>query len=454
MGVFHIGLDDIDTPEGGCTTHLAAIISFELARRGFEFVDYPLLIRLNPAVPWKTRGNGAVAIRVRADESREEELAGLVFEIAESYIGRTRGVKRQPSLVIYKGDIPEDIEAFGRRALGELLPKSLAREIIERHRDRILVYPNASNRGIVGALAAIGNLLRGADYTYELILYRKWENCGKPREVDLRSVMEMDEATRGSTILNVDRESGRPLLIPHGGDPVLLGIRGETPCAVIRAARMLRILEEIDYAALFRTNQHTDPHLVELSSISLVRPYMCAKLRGVVGSKPARRRGGHVFFKLCDNTACIDVAAYEPTKGFRDIVQKLEPGDVVEVLGCVRPPGSSHGLTLNLEKLHVIEVAPKVIEENPLCPVCGRRLKSAGRGKGFKCEFCGFRSRELEKIRRTAPRDISPGWYEPPPSAFKHVMKPLERFGREKREFREEIIFVVGRSLDDLPECF
>lgn len=59
--LLHIGLDDTDSPNGMCTTYLGALLYRELSRFG-EPVDLPKLIRLNPNIPYKTRGNGAVSL--------------------------------------------------------------------------------------------------------------------------------------------------------------------------------------------------------------------------------------------------------------------------------------------------------------------------------------------------------------------------------------------------------
>jgi len=58
----HIGIDDVDSINGGCTTHYAVLLAWELRRRGYLFTDYPNLVRLNPAV-LKTRVIGQVGIR-------------------------------------------------------------------------------------------------------------------------------------------------------------------------------------------------------------------------------------------------------------------------------------------------------------------------------------------------------------------------------------------------------
>lgn len=444
-----IGLDDIDAPNAGCTTHLASLIALKLLREGYEFTDFLNLVRLNPAVPWKTRGNGAVALRLLVEVSKLETINNLVINEVDRYVEKYKNPKHQPSVVILRGEVPEEVRKMGLKALWDIVPRSYVRDVIAKIRDNLVIHPDSERRGVIGALAAIGNNLRQVDHTFELILYRAEENLGKPRMVDPSSIWEMDQYTRGETLLNIDYETKRPLITPRGGDPILLGIRGESPLSLAKAVRFLRIMEPVTLVALFRTNQHTDPHVKRLKSVCEIRPYMCVSVSGMVSSRPVRIVGGHVIFKLCDGSCCIDVAAYEPTKHLRDIVSDLHPGDLVEVIGCARPPSSTHGPTLNLEKIRVVELVELKLYENPICPQCGRRMTSAGRGKGFKCTHCGYRSQSLTKITRIVQRRLVPGWYEPPPSAFKHVMKPLSRYGREKAGDHKPPVFIVSEKIDD-----
>ena len=70
--LLHIGIDDTDSLDGRCTAHLAYnIVRHILKNRLGDFVDYPLLIRLNPNIPWKTRGNAAVCLRLRTHDRKE-----------------------------------------------------------------------------------------------------------------------------------------------------------------------------------------------------------------------------------------------------------------------------------------------------------------------------------------------------------------------------------------------
>ncbi|MCS7138986.1 MAG: hypothetical protein NZ873_02900, partial [Crenarchaeota archaeon] len=69
--LLNVGIDDTDSEIFGCTTYVATkIVSYLDNTSGVKFIDYPLLVRLNPNIPWKTRGNGAVSIRVTVDESK------------------------------------------------------------------------------------------------------------------------------------------------------------------------------------------------------------------------------------------------------------------------------------------------------------------------------------------------------------------------------------------------
>jgi tRNA(Ile2)-agmatinylcytidine synthase len=280
-------------------------------------------------------------------------------------------------------------------------------------------------------LAAVGETLEG-DHTYELIAYRAPENRGKPRRLDLASVAKMNEKTVPLTFNNVDPETGRILITPHGPDPILYGIRGETPAVVKRAHKMIRSLEPIERWTIFRTNHGTDAHLRRINSISEVRPYHPIIVRGTVTHTPKIIPRRHVVFSISDNTGQVDCAAYEPTGDLRKAAGQLIMGDHVEAYGGVRPSSSRRLVTVNLEKFRVLDLAPKTVLHNPFCPNCGRRLKSMGTNKGFRCEKCGFRGRKLEKVGVEAKRDLKQRLYVTSPRSQRHLTKPLSRYGLEK----------------------
>ena len=436
MAIIHIGFDDIDSPFGGCTTDFVSKLVIEWCKRRYlEFIDYPNLIRLCPSVPWKTRGNGAVVIRLKV---KDIDMGYKLFEEAVSnayeYISYFRHPESSPAIALYIGEVSDELKWLGWKAVWDIIPLDLVQRIIDKLGDRVRIkHLGNMKRGVIGALASIGNTLSNTDYTYELIVYRKQEYWGSPRKIDHNSIKEMDHLTRGDTFLNYDYETDKALITPHGPDPVLLGIRGESPEILTEALNILRINEPIERWIIYRTNQGTDAHLRRITSLNEAYIYTGVIFQGRVSKPPKRIAGGHVIFSVSDGSREIDVAAYEPTGKFRDIVEKLWINDLVEVYGIVRPPSSKHGKTINLEKLRVIQVAPKIVYEAPKCPKCGKRMKSMGKGKGYKCPKCKYRDPFARKVPKEIPRELSIGWYQPPPRSFKHLMKPLERFGKEKK---------------------
>ncbi len=438
VAVLHIGLDDIDTPFGGCTTELAAEIVLRLCRRGTGFADYPALIRLAPTVPWKTRGNGALAIRVYVDSPEEAtDIYMEVLEYARCYLEEHRHPESHPAAAMLYGEVPRELGVLARRAVNTVLPIDTFMRVIEKKslagRTRHDTLSTRGRRGLVGAYAAIGNTLADTDYTYELITYRRKENIGRPRRISYESVKRFDEETRGETFLNIDPETRSILIAPHSPDPVLYGVRGETPWAVLKALEIIDAGEEPRLYMVYRTNQATDMHLNQINSLAEAYPYTGIIADVVVEEAPRRIRGGHVIMKVSDGSHTMDAAAYEPTGRLRDMVEKLWVGDRIRVYGTVRPPSRRHPSTINIEKIRVLELAPKIRYEAPRCPRCGARMKSMGRNKGYRCPRCGYRDPSARKIPVRLPREPLPEWLTPPPRSYKHLMKPPERFGREKR---------------------
>ena len=58
------------------------------------FIDYPLLVRLNPNIPWKTRGNAAVCLRVISEQPEQiiEYLVNIVRRESDLANGANPGV--------------------------------------------------------------------------------------------------------------------------------------------------------------------------------------------------------------------------------------------------------------------------------------------------------------------------------------------------------------------------
>ena len=178
--VMHIGLDDTDSTRKGCTTYVAALLVEKLEKLNVTFLDYPNLIRLNPNVPWKTRGNGALCLRIKYAVGLEDQIKEATISLVEEHSDLGfRGT--DPGVVFFKkAEIPEELKVFAQNAVTSIVTMHEAMRLIKKFESEALGFNTC--RGIIGALAAVGETLEG-DYTYELIAYRLAENCGLKREV-------------------------------------------------------------------------------------------------------------------------------------------------------------------------------------------------------------------------------------------------------------------------------
>ena len=433
--VMHIGLDDTDSTKGGCTTYLSALLIEELEKFQVEFTDYPSLIRLNPNVPWKTRGNGALCLRFKYDTTFEEQIKDTAITLWEENSAiKEKGT--DPGIVFFIGQaIPEELGVFAEKTETSIVTLKKAKALIKKFGAEALGFNSC--RGIIGALAAIGETLN-CDHTYELIAYRAPLNCGSKRKVDEASIFETDKLTQPYTFNNVDCEKRRVIITPRGPDPILFGIRGESPEILKKAYGMVKPLEPVERWVIFRSNQGTDAHLKSVETLSKIEPYSSVIAKGVVSQNPRIVPLRHVIFSIKDESAEVDCAAYEPTGSLRKTARELIVGDSVEVYGAVHKPTQGKPLTINLEKINILNLASKTVIENPLCPNCGKRLKSMGKNQGLRCEKCGAKYGDLTKKESALPRTLNVGLYVTSTRSQRHLTKPLRRYGLEKHHYESK----------------
>src|SRR3989442_762758 len=359
----HIGIDDTDSNLGGCTTYTAALVFDELCRRGFAPLDFPWLVRLNPNVPWKTRGNGALSLHFVCEHSRLADAKKVVKSIVEGTSDPSIP-STDPAVVFLRGNATPALLGFSQRALHDVIrikeADQLAREA------NVDTYTLIGRRGVIGDLAAVSYDMN-MDHTFEVIAYRTEKNCGTMRNVDADSIRKMDAKYRDRTFNNVDPETDRVLVCPHGPDPVLLGIRGENPSTLLQAFSEVVLREPVERVMLFKTNHGTDAHLSVQRQAAYLRPYEAAVIRGKVDQAPTVLKGGHIIFRIQDLSGTAHCAAYQPTGSLRKTARELIVGDLVQVSGGIRF-GPFNRTTLNIEKLEVIQLAQSYRFEKPRCP--------------------------------------------------------------------------------------
>ena len=417
--LLYVGIDDTDSSTGMCTTYITCVIISKLKDCGFNITGHPRLIRLNPFARFKTRGNGATSFKLVLKSVKEVEEVKRIVLVNVQELSELQDERTNPGVVFYHEDITSELREFALEAIRNIVSIEDAENLLNKVGADFYKFKNG--RGIIGALAAISCPLD--DKTYELLTYRIPENYGKSRGINHQSVLEMDKNTYPETFDNLDH--GYIAIEPHTPCPVLYGIRSENPEILKSAKSIVKVSEPVERSCIFLTNQHTDMHLQEVDKIIDMEKFKCYIVEGRVKDKPHVIEGGHLIFTLEDESGEIECAAYEPTKQFRDFVRELEPDDDLRIYGGIGEGIDKQG-TMNIEKFELLKLAKTVQLRNPTCD-CGKRMKSAGAGKGYKCPKCGAKIRDGKKERIEIPRNIEKGFYETPPSARRHLSKPIVR---------------------------
>ena len=422
--ILHIGIDDTDSPKGMCTTFLSYKIVKFLERQEIEFVDFPSLIRFNPNIPWRTRGNGAVRLTIRT--KNPEKIKNKITQFVTSYSDTKNGAN--PGLVFFQNkQIPVSFNEFSKLALCKLISRKHAKQFVSEN--NIESFYLGNGQGLVGAIGAIG--YKFFDHTFELLCYRKKSQFGKKRRISKSSVKNMQSTTFPETFSSYDKENDRVLITPHGPDPVFYGIRGETIKSVVRASTLVNSDEKLDGYMVFKSNQGTGDHLNNELEVDELKPFNSGFLIGEVCNKPVIERGGHVFFSIKVKDRKIRCAVYKPTK-ITNVAQNLILGDKIHIGGGIRKASKNHGRILNVEFLRILRLTKNHLLVNPTCKNCNKKMKSKGYKQGFCCVKCGNRS--TSKSTLEIPRKIQCKLYLPSISAHRHLTRPYQRIKKRNKD--------------------
>ena len=338
-----VGMDDTDSSRGFCTTYLAYRVACDL-RPDVVVLPYPRLVRLNPNIPFKTRGNAAVSLLV---DTRDSEQAFGLISAKVKELADVRGGANSGVVFLDDASIAPKLEALYHDALSGLVSPHRVRRLVRELGARSLELGNGM--GLVGAASSLGFSTK-FDHTYELIAYRRKEFWGTRRWIESSSVRAMDAKTFPHTFNNYDYQKRKVLIAPHGPDPVFAGIRGDSPQATMEAFGKLRYDEPLQGHMIYVSNQHTDAHL---QSPLEWKVYSSGWLEGTVMEVKVGA-GGHVYVSLMTAGRERPVAAYEPTGDLRRMAKLLRPGERIRAFGGVRRPTSLHPAVLNLEKFEFL----------------------------------------------------------------------------------------------------
>jgi tRNA(Ile2)-agmatinylcytidine synthase len=403
-----------------CTTYLTIEI---LKSSNLDLIGYPKLVRLNPNIPLKTRGNAAISLTLGRGEGKgtvigkidgeeilsypqykNEKMDIDVMSIIERFSPNDKDTN--PALIITE---EENNENFYWDAVREFVDY---RKVMEKAKGQFSCINGQI--GVVGANAAVSWPRNNP--TYELISYLDKGKWSGKHYVDDSSSM-LIERSFPDTFDSFDFRNRYNAIRPTTKTPILFGIRGVNPAKLIQYEGYVKS-EPYSSSIIYETNQATDDHLVE-RPIGNSALYNSSIIRGFVGSGPVWSRGGILTFDVEMNDTKIRAVAMEPTKEFRTLLAKLRKGDEVRVYGGITKVGS-----INIEKIEVVSVSRIKEIRPPVCRNCNTRMESIGRSGGFRCRKCGSRSKTgdvtIEK------REIAPGFYEVPVIARRHLARPLK----------------------------
>ena len=428
-----IGIDDTDSRNAGCTTYIAFRIVSTFADK---VISLPRLVRLNPNLKYKTRGNGALSIRIgnRTEETKtvigksdgkkislglqnnemepdfpktyDNSMIEQVVGIVEEYYEKNQ-TNTNPGIVFSNKKFDTDIY---RNALERDIPMDYIEEILKKTDS---IYRKiGSGRGIIGAVSSIAWDRNRT--TYELLNY-KYPRGGYVDDMVKTTIGKIAESY-DSTFNNMEMKEGKVCLFPKDRTPVIYGIRG------LVFDDLIQIQEEINSRfpdfdrnyMIFATNQGTDDHILRLESGMELRELSSYEITGYVNELPLRKEGGHLFFGIKYGVTDIKAVAFEPSKGFRDELEKLEIGDRVRLFGSYAKG------TIKIEKLELIH--PSIIYERrtPLCSRCGSRTSNIGSLK-YRCIKCG-NVMDPEYVKTNYQRMTMK--LEPPAYARRHLSMP------------------------------
>lgn len=468
-----LGLDDTDTLDGGCTTYTALQVAAAIRdARGplseWDLIGRPRLVRLNPAAPYKTRGNGAMVLPVgpagapietigRAHGqplARHEPLLPSSTESPSSTDStgapRTTGPRGPAGPAGTANEtspaqpVTEDAVVALRTLISRLLPTAASTADQDPQPGAVLTpdAPNAAlyraavarlvpghdasldlpgramrltptgRRGEIGALAACA--WPAERVTFEAIAYRGEHEQGTMRT--LPDDFATWVANIPDTFDNLDTETGRVRCVPRTPCPVQWGIRGMQPRALYAAQNEATASDHWVVATNHGSNDHIRFAATTPQASSVVA------VEATVLTTPQRGRGGHlVVAAALPSGAHISLAFYEPTKQLRNQAEQLIAGDALTVVGRCQNEMD----TIGVEALRIDATAPRwTPAPNPRCAACARSMKSRGTGAPFRCPSCGIEAPRSARSQTASAGPETGIWHQVPDHVRGHLLAP------------------------------
>ena len=405
---YHIGLDDTDHLEVGCTTEkMNDFLNFLNIKLNITILELKL-VRLWPFASRRTRGNAALSGIIEIDTKDEKKFLKLCKQWFDDLLNETLNHPESnycasPALIISRSQFPKIF--YSETVKGHVFLENRISDIEELN---CTVHSHESKWGIIGASAAIA-WSPNESSTLELISWRKNSMIGKMRLLNLEKINKLDLKYPG-TFLNRDPSKNHPLISPRTPCPVLYGIRGKSIQELNEAHAWLQsddLFEKCQDYKIHKTNQLTDDH----TNLS----------HGTVLTTPLIIKGAHSSITVFSNNDNLTLVAFSEGGPVNKLLRLLMPGDRICWTGLTCPDDGS----IHVEKLSLFDSVPR-ISSRPKC--CSRSMKSAGNNQKLRCIVCG---KEVTKHWLSDIVDLSGimminNWVEPNPSNRRHLAKPLD----------------------------
>ncbi|MFH1328610.1 MAG: methanogenesis marker protein 11 [Candidatus Bathyarchaeota archaeon] len=145
-----IGVDDTDEAGAGATWGLVNEISHALASQSYGFYLNHAIVQFYTKNPHKTTNCVGLAVTFAVPRGREKRLIDAFKERV-----KRNTFSKHTGMVAFRGIIPpKEVIEFGKRAKTELLTAEEAIKLADKN--HIETYVITGERGLIGALAAIG----------------------------------------------------------------------------------------------------------------------------------------------------------------------------------------------------------------------------------------------------------------------------------------------------------
>ena len=201
------GIDSTDNiEEGGCTTYSAYRL-LDFLRSKFSDIKYdlPRLIRLNPNVPWKTRGNGAVRLgfQIFSDclDTSGKHVNSVLFDqinkIIVNFMESDSSIASasNPGYILMDENLIKTspaVSTFFKKIYSQSLTSIVNYKEIQAffETNSFVNLTYSGNRALVGACAALG-ASPAQSWSYEFLAYRK--DASTPRNFHAGYICEVEK---------------------------------------------------------------------------------------------------------------------------------------------------------------------------------------------------------------------------------------------------------------------